>query len=80
MRLTDLRLCFYAAIVNHDTKSEGNMMSSESGMSHNCGSFGRKKLWVDKEKEGHEKAKQKQEVVQMQKMNLKNEERELMWL
>lgn len=78
MRLTDLRLCFYAAIVNHDTKSEGNMMSSESRMSHNCGSFGRKKLWVDKEKEGHEKAKQKQEVVQMQKMNLKNEERELM--
>lgn len=78
MRLTDLRLCFYAAIVNHDTKSEGNMMSSESGMSHNCGSFRRKKLWVDKEKEGHEKAKQKQEVVQMQKMNLKNEERELM--
>lgn len=44
------------------------MMSSESGMSHNCGSFGTKKLWVDKEKEGHEKAKQKQEVVQMQKM------------
>lgn len=41
---------------------------------------GRKKLWVDKEKEGHEKAEQKQEVVQMQKMNLKNEERELMWL
>lgn len=41
---------------------------------------GRKKLWVDKEKEGHEKAEQKQEVVQMQKVNLKNEERELMWL
>lgn len=56
MRLTDLQLCFYAAIVNHDTKSEGNMMSSESGMSHNCGSFLsiRKKIYISRHQEKRE--------------------------